>query len=321
MGKGVSPLSMESCAPVLTQNTLNRQGTFFSQERFIRAVAQSDKNFRSLKLQTENSPTHLFGLESVHRFNTRRVWLAPFGLYAYPTDGPGSEGRVSDLIGELKTFRTIAFQWSVRFDHGDLADRLERCGLDRREYTTQIIYLDGPYDAVFRGFSETTRNKIRRAERKGLIVRRATEPKDVSKYYGIYHKLKEQRADWNENYTQSLFSALVSLQDDVVFLIAELDKEAVAGGWFFRDGNSLMYWHGALDYGFKDYFPHYALLNHAVRLASEEGMRFFNMGGSAGKTSLEHFKSLWGANKVSCWGFVWKNPIWCAAARILKRTP
>jgi len=213
--------------------------TFFSQEKFIRAVVQAQmKNFRTLKIQPGNSGTHLFGLESTHKFNTRRVWLAPFGLYAYPL---GAGGRISDLVAALKTFRTIAFYWSVRFDHGDLADQLERCGLDRRENTTQVIYLTGPYDAVFRGFSETTRNKIRRAERKGLIIRRATEPGDVRSYCEIYQKLREQRGDWIDNYTESLFSALVSLTEDVVFLVAELDKQVVAGGWFFRDGNCLMY--------------------------------------------------------------------------------
>jgi lipid II:glycine glycyltransferase (peptidoglycan interpeptide bridge formation enzyme) len=306
---------MENRAPVLTPNTASRGDTFFSQERFIRAVAASQTNFRILKLRTEYSPAHLFGLESVHKFKTRKVWLAPFGLYACPMHTHGSYDCVPDLVAQLKSLRTIQFYWSVRFDHSELADQLERCGLERNESTTQILYLDRPYDAVFRGFSETTRNKIRRTERKGLVVRRATEPGDVSKYYGIYEKLREQRADWNSNYSQSVFSALVSLKKDVIFLLVELDMNAVAGGWFFRDGNSLMYWHGALDYEFTNYFPHYALLNHAVRLATEEGMSYFNMGGSAGKTSLEQFKSFWGARKVPCWWFEWQNPMWSFVSR------
>ena len=306
---------------MLSPNTSDHNGTFFSQEKFIRAVVEAETtNFRTLKLQTGNSPTHLFGLASTHKFNTRRVWLAPFGLYAYPINGADGS-RISDLITELKTFRTIAFYWSVRFDHGDLANQLERCGLDRREYTTQVVYLTGPYDAVFKGFSETTRNKIRKAERKGLVVRRATEPEDVSSYYEIYQQLRGTRGDWTENYTESLFSALVSLTDDVVFLLAELDKQPIAGGWFFRDGNSFMYWHGALDYRFKDYFPHYALLNHAIHLASEEGMSAFNMGASVGKESVEHFKSLWGSHKVPCWWFTWENPIWASIATVRKRIP
>jgi Acetyltransferase (GNAT) domain len=310
---------MESCAPVLSPNTSDCEGTFFSQERFVRALVQAETaHVRTLKLETANSPLYLFGLETIHKFNTRRVLLAPFGLYAYPIHGHGSDNYVSALVAELKTFRTIAFQWNVRFDHGDLADQLQRCGLDRREHTTQVIHLDRPYEAVFRGFSETTRNKIRRAERKGLVVRRATENRDVSTYYGIYQKLRGQRADWNEMYTESLFAELISLREDVIFLLTEIDKKAVSGGWFFRDGHSFMYWHGALDYEFKDYFPHYALINHAIRLASEERMSAFNMGGSGDNASLEHFKSLWGARKVPCWSFDWENPIWAPIVKVRK---
>jgi Acetyltransferase (GNAT) domain len=302
---------------VLSPNTSDHDGTFFSQEKFIRAVVQAEmKNFRTLKLQTENSLTHLFGLESTHKFNTRRVWLAPFGLYAYPIHG--ADGRISDLVVRLKTFRTIAFYWSVRFDHGDLADQLERCGLVRHEYTTQVLYLDRSYDAIFRGFSQTTRNQIRQAERKGVIVRRATENRDVSTYYALYQKLVGQRTDWGEIYTESLFAELVSLRNNVIFLLAEVDQQAIAGGWFFRDGNSLMYWHSVLDYDFKHYFPHYALINNAIRLASHEGMSSFNMGASLSKASLEQFKSVWGARKVPCWSFVWQNPIWVSISKVRK---
>lgn len=310
---------MEGRAPVLSPNRSDREGTFFSKEKFIQAVVQSETaNVRILKLETENPPAHLFGLERAHKFNRRSVILAPFGLYASPIDPYGSYDCVYALVAQLKTFNTVSLDWSVRFDHSNLADRLEECGLRRREYTTQVIYLGLSYDAVFSGFSETTRNKIRRAERKGLVVRRAIENRDVSIYYALYQSLVAQRADWGEVYPESLFTELVRLQDDVIFLVTEIDNKAISGGWFFRDGNSMMYWHSALDYEFKRYFPHYALINHAIRLACEERMNSFNMGASGGIASLEHFKSLWGACKVPWWWFVWQNPIWASISKIRK---
>src|ERR1700730_6997759 len=176
MGKGVYPLAMECRAPVSTVNISAREGTFFSQERFIRAVAKAETaNVRILKLQHANSAVCLFGLERVHKFNRRSVLLAPFGFSAYPIHADGFGNCVSPLVAQLKTFRTIHFEWNVRFDHGDLADQLEGCGLNRFQDTTHVLYLDRAYDSLFRGFSETTRSKIRRTERKGVIVRRATK--------------------------------------------------------------------------------------------------------------------------------------------------
>lgn len=319
MGKGVYPLAMENRGPVLTAARSMCEATLFSQERFIQAVVQAETaNVRAFKLQAPNSPVHLFGLERTHRFNRRSIALAPFGLYACPIHAHGSYDCVPALVALLKSFHTIQFYWSVRFDHSELADQLERCGLKRRASTTQVLYLDRPYDALFRGFSETTRNQIRRAERGGLVVRRSTEDQDVSAYYALYQKLLRQRPDWDAVYSESLFCELLCLENDVLFLLTEVDKNVISGGWFFRDGNSLMYWHSALDYEFARYFPHYALINHAIRLACQEGMNFFNMGSSLGIKSLEQFKSFWGTYKVPCWSFVWENPIWTSILRARK---
>jgi hypothetical protein len=318
MGKSIYSLSVENRARV-TPNTSTCEGTFFSQERFIQAVARAETaNVRTLKLQAANSPAHVFALERSHGLNRRSVLLAPFGLYASPIYDHGSHDCVSALVAQLKTFRTITFHWSVRFDHSDLADRLDRCGLDRQEYTTQVLYLDRSYDAIFRGFSETARNQIRRAERKGVVVRRATERQDVRTYYALYQKMVAQRANWATIYPESLFFELVSLKDDVIFLLTEVDNKAVSGGWFFRDGNSFMYWHSVLDYEFSRYFPHYALINHAIRLASQERMSSFNMGASLGTASLEQFKSFWGTHKVPCWSLSWQNPMWASVSKVRK---
>jgi hypothetical protein len=228
---------MENRAPVLTPNTATREDTFFSQERFIQAVVQAETaNVRVLKLQTGNSPEHLFGLERLHKFNRRSVLLAPFGLYAYPIRANGSYDCVPSLVAQLKSFQTIRFYWNVRFDHSGLADQLGRCGLNRRESTTQVLYLDRPYDAVFRGFNATTRNQIRQAERKGIVVRRATGNRDISTYYALYQRLVGQRDNWGEIYPESLFTGLVSLATDVIFLVTELQGRIISGGWFFRDG-------------------------------------------------------------------------------------
>jgi hypothetical protein len=304
----------------LSTKTADREVTLFSQERFIQAVVRAETpNFSTLKLHSTNSDLHLFGLQQNHKLNTRSVSLAPFGCYAHPIHLSGSYSPVSELVAQLKTFRTLFFCWNVRFDHVGLADQLERCGLDRREHTTQVLYLDRPYDALFRGFSETTRKEIRRADRKGVSVHRTTDLDDVASYYALYQKVMAERESWSGVYGQGLFNELVQLRKDVVFLVAKLDARLIAGGWFFRDGNSLFYWHCAMDYAFKQYFPYYAIVNRGIQSACTQEMETFNMGASMGISSIEQFKSFWGTKKVPYWTFTWQNPFWSTILRFRRR--
>jgi hypothetical protein len=308
---------MECQAHMLTSNIYVHEGTFFSQEKFIQAVACAEMaNVSVLKLQSANSPAHLFGLEHIRTRNRRSVSLAPFGLPAYPIGACQLNDSISVFLRQLKTLRTTGFEWNVRFDHHDLAKQLEGCGLSRFNDTTHVLYLSRPYDDIFRKFSESARNKIRRAIRKGVAVYSATEAKDVSTYYQIYKKMIAERSNWGVIHKESLFRNLFNLKEDVILLLAKLDGVVLSGGWFIRDGNSFRYWQGAMNYYYKSYFPQYAVIDHAIRLACSDNMSSFDFGQSRKIPSLEQFKSFWATQKVPCWTFLWENPIWLAIYRI-----
>jgi lipid II:glycine glycyltransferase (peptidoglycan interpeptide bridge formation enzyme) len=304
------------------------EGNFFSQQRFIEAVARAEggAGVRVLKVQSPKSPARIFGLERTHRFNIRSVSLAPFGLPAYPIDYDQSRDSASDLVGQLQTVHTLNLDWNVRFDHQDFAKQLTGCGLRSVEWTTHVLYLDRCYDALFRDFTASTRNQIRRAEREGVIVRPAMQYSDIAAYYTLYEKIINERK-WIAIYTLKFLKEMFELHDNVILLVAEYEKKIIGGGWYVRDGSSLFYWQSAIDYKYKNHFPMYAIINYAILLACRESMATFNMGGSGGLASLEKFKSFWGARKVPFWGFVWKNPIlspvrqiWSPVRRILERT-
>jgi hypothetical protein len=294
---------------------------FFSQERFIEAVARAEggRGVRVLKIQSANSPARIFGLERSHKFNTRSVSLAPFGLPAYPINYDRARDNVSQFVRQLQTMRTLSFDWNVGFDHHDLAKELTECGLNSTEWTTHVLYLDRSYDTLFRNFTASTRNNIRRAERKGVVVRRATKHSDISAYYILYERIANERK-WTDVYSLKLLEEVFALNNDVILLVAELSDTIIGGGWYVCDGESLFYWQSAIDYEYKYHFPMYAIINHAIRLACEQSMTAFNMGGSGDITSLEEFKSFWGARKVPIWGFVWKNPVLSPARRVFSKT-
>ncbi|HEY3620070.1 MAG TPA: GNAT family N-acetyltransferase [Candidatus Sulfotelmatobacter sp.] len=288
-----------------------REGNFFAQERFIEAVvrAEGGAGVRVLKVQSEKSPPYIFGLERIHRLNIRSVSLAPFGLPAYPIDYDRSRDNTSQLVGQLKTMGTLGLDWNVRFDHQDLAKQLTECGLKSVEWTTHVLYLDRYYDALFSNFNASTRHKIRRAEREGVVVRRTNKYGDLKAYYQIYETCFRERK-WDFVYSLKLLEELLELSDDVLLLVAESQGTIIGGGWYIRDGDSLFYWKSATNYGYdyKHHYPMYAIMNYAIRLACAESMTSFNMGGG-NIASLEQFKSFWGTRKLPIWGFSWKNPV------------
>jgi hypothetical protein len=306
---------------VLIPTISPRQGTFYSQERFIEAVASAEGNpsVRVLKIQSGKSSACIFGLARIRRLNRQTISLAPFGFPAYPIGDTRLNGCISGLVGQLQRIRTVSFDWNVRFDHVELANELTDLGLSRTEYTTQVLDLDRPYSALFRAFSETTRKEIRRAARKGVVVRQTTNPDDVARYYMLYRKVIAERREWNYVYSQPLFEKLFQLRENVILLVAELNNMIIAGGWFIRDDDSLFYWQCAMNYEFEHYFPYYAIVSHGIQLAADNGMKTFNMGTSPGKPSIEQFKSFWGTRKVPQWTFAWENPLWSSISRIRRR--
>jgi lipid II:glycine glycyltransferase (peptidoglycan interpeptide bridge formation enzyme) len=302
---------------MLTSNICAPGGTFFSQENFIQAVARAEiANVRVLKLQSTNSPAHLYGLEYIRTHNRRSVSLAPFGLPAYPIGDRRLDKSIPSLLEQLKTLRTVDFEWNVRFDHYDLAKCLADSALNSAQCTTHVLFLDRPYENLFRKYSETARNKVRRAERSGVVVDRALDDSEVEAYYSLYHNVATERPSWSTIYKRSLFDEIFQVKDFVILLTVKFDGKLIGGGWFIRDGDSLFYWQGVMNYAYKRYFPHYALIDSAIRYASKGSMVSFNMGASLGVATLEQFKSFWGARKVPCWTFVWRNPVWRSVARI-----
>jgi lipid II:glycine glycyltransferase (peptidoglycan interpeptide bridge formation enzyme) len=304
----------------MTSKLSGREGSFFAQERFIEAVvrAEGGTGVRVLKVQSDKSPACIFGLERIHKLNIRSVSLAPFGLPAYPIEYDQSRDSATELVGQLQTTRTLGFDWNVRFDHQDFARGLTECGLKSVEWWTHVLYLDRCYDAVFRNFHASTRNNIRRAERKGVVVRRATKWADLQDYYQIYETVFRERK-WTDIYSPKFLEEVFKLSDDVLLLVAELRGTIIGGDWFVRDGSSLFCWQSAMNYKYKHYFPMYAIINYAIRLACAESLTSFNMGGGD-IASLEQFKSFWGARKVPIWGFVWKNPVLSPARRVFSKT-
>ena len=293
--------------------------TLFSQERFVRVFANAD----GIKADAAQFPRSartrgvIYGLVRKSSFGRRFVSLAPVGLYAHPCNYGDLAACVGAIVRDVRTFGTLGFEWNVRSDHRELADRLMALDLSLAMSSTHVLQIDGGYDGVFKKFNATMRNHIRRSERGGVLVRSSIERNEIDAYLRIFSETVERGTAPNAK-RKRLFEDLLRLDSDVRFLVAEVNGTMVGGGWFFYDGDSMMYWHGASDRRFSRVFPACAVLWQAIRLACDAGMKTFNFGASNGIETLERFKSSWGAEKRLCWKFAWNNQLWATASKLRK---
>lgn len=297
----------------ISQDVMHYSGssepTLFSQARFLDILTRSIGNCRPVELIAKSNSS-MVGAETVHSFGRRSISFCPFGLYAHPAGINDLGETVRTFVGQLRAFRTTSFDWNVRFDHELLAGELAKLGIQHKRTRTHVLRLGLNYQATVKSYHAAASKNIRRADRAGVFVRAARSLEDVREYYKIHTKLAATKGNYGSLYPVKLFEALIDLEHDVIFLVAQFKKKLIGGGWFFRDGHTIMYWHGAMDPEYSKYEPGYATIDCAIRLAHDDGRHYFNFGGSSGITSLEQFKAMWGARPEYCWRFVWRNPMW-----------
>ena len=152
---------------------------------------------------------------------------------------------------------------------------------------------------VYAGFhrSQVQRN-IRRAEREGLTVRRASRPHDlVDTFYQLHLRTRRRqgipvqprrffRLLWDTTITTGLGSAL----------IVEMSAQPIAAAVFLTWNGTVIYKFGASDPSNWSLRPNHLLFWHAIRAACEQECRWFDFGRTdIGQEGLRNFKLSWGA--------------------------
>jgi hypothetical protein len=280
--------------------------TLFSQRHFVDAVVRSGfQSYRAFDVGTMvGVATGSLG---------RRVYLSPLGLYA----APENFGSVTTAIDQLMSHRNRSFRWVVRFDHEPIARQLRARGARETVSSTHVLTITGSHSDQFAKFSDTRRRQVRKSATEGVTVRRGRTGADANAYFAIHRSLSgsKGRAD---DYPAELFRELVTL-DEALLLLAEKAGAVIGGALFFRDGDSLFYWHGASDRAYSKAYPTCAIFDQAIRLACDERRRTVNFGASLGVSSLEDFKGSWGATPQAYWKFEWTHPGWAIAKRVQAR--
>jgi len=165
-----------------------------------------------------------------------------------------------------------------------------------------LLALEPDADALLRTFhrSQVQRN-IRKAERSGVVVRRATTAEELTGTFYRLHLGTRRRLGvpvQPRRFFVRLWERM--LEPGLGFvLIAEADGAAVAAALFLAYGDTVVYKYGASDAGSWGLRPNHAIFWDAIRWSCEAGYRWFDWGRSdLGDESLRRFKSHWGSEEL-----------------------
>jgi lipid II:glycine glycyltransferase (peptidoglycan interpeptide bridge formation enzyme) len=169
-------------------------------------------------------------------------------------------------------------------------------GWSAEEEICQVLDLpDDPARLFEDAFTSQNRNKIRKAEKLGLQVRRSDARPDLERYAELY---AESAARWQlETPLPRAFFVALAAAPGVDVWLAERAGECVAALLNFRCGGQIMNWGNVSRRDAWGASPnnllHWRALESACR--DRSGPRLYNFGGSTGLPGVETFKTAFGA--------------------------
>ncbi len=229
-------------------------------------------------------------------FGGRRWVSLPFTDYCPPLLPPGNDGE--ELAAELgESHRRAAV--------GELQVRAALPGGVFRARTaavTHTLTLDADPHAVFKQFhrSQVQRN-VAKAEKSGLVIRRAETVDDVVGTFYALHLRTRQRLGapvQPRRLFRLLWERMIAADLGHVLLVYQGDT-AVAGAVFLAWGSTVTYKYGASLEEAWHLRPNHLLFWTAIRQACERGYRAFDFGRTdVDNQGLRAFKSGWGAEET-----------------------
>lgn len=257
-------------------------------------------------------------LIELERFARRRgaLWLKLDPDVIAATGVPGEPDDAPNAIGDrwLHTLRARGWQYSssqVQFQN------------------TITLDLTPSEDALLAAMSQTTRRKIRLAEREGVTIRDGTLA-DLPLLYDLYKQTGERdqflirppayyQLAWRSFMETGLAHAL----------IAEYDGVALAHVILMHVGQTCWYFYGASSESHRDKMPNYALQWHAIRWAKGRGYRLYDFWGAPDR--FDESDRLWGVygfkrgfrgevhRHIGAWDYAPFPPLYALATHSLPR--
>jgi len=174
---------------------------------------------------------------------------------------------------------------------------LEEMGfIVRNPFLYSIVPLKG-VEENWKMLSKKHRRNVRLAEKRGVLVERATRLEEVKEFYRI---LAENYRDFGtpifrRGFLENIWERL-SPEGLVTLLLAKHKGQIIGGHLLLHSRDTLISKYSACRKRFLKLYPFYALYWWAIKVGIEENLSYFNLGTTHKEnTGLIDFKTRWGA--------------------------
>lgn len=209
----------------------------------------------------------------------RAIWLKIDPDVIAATGIPGDSEDTPDPTGQALIQALTARDW--------------RFSADQVQFRNTVnVDLSLPEDQLLAAMSQSTRRKVRIAEREGVTVRPGTLD-DLGLLYDLYRVTGERDGflirppEYYQHEWRYLMDAGLAQP-----LIAEVDGTAIAHVILFHFGRKCWYFYGASSNEHRDKMPNYLLQWEAMRWAKTRGYAIYDMWGAP--NVFDESDSMWG---------------------------
>ncbi len=284
------------CAEAFALAARAPEATFYHTHAWSAALVRAFARMRAgaLLVRDGGDVVGAMPFVDVHVGPAVRRWSMPLGTYGGPLTEPGLDASAREAVRRALLDAFFRSRRGRVIDVGfvDFPGIGDVPGTRAVTSTTHMVALDADFDVVVRErFASDRRKRMRNARRLGVTVRRARSAADVDAFYRVYLG-RVRELGGTPPHPRVLFDALLELGADgaVRLHVAEHEGRIVGGHCNFHFADTVIAWYGMVDAVGRRVQAGTLLYAECLREACEEGYRWYNLGSSAGRESLERYK-------------------------------
>lgn len=258
-------------------------------------------------------------LRSSSRTGLKHIQAFPLGGYTCVLD---ADAKPADALSASAAIAAVGASADVvTLVYWPLAPQPVARKAGRMEHEAAVVDCANGFESVVAGVRGVTRRMAGQAARRGVTCAPCKKTRaDIDDYYEL---LREASVGWGLSeppYSRALIDALMERGgDDVEVWFAQADGERIAGGIIFYGAEELFFWSAAMRRTHSQLRPSNALNLALMERACERGLRWYNLGASAGLAGVERFKTDLGANAVTYPEFTFKRTSYVIYERVRAR--
>jgi hypothetical protein len=255
-----------------------------------------EKNFKWLKFEHYLYKDEiLLSLARYKIFGREKLISHPFCEYGGPLPlKQGISGR------EFKNNLFSSFRNPLKISlHPEISRYFNESGLKEPDSSRDAYFIENisqkSEDEIFSSFRKTLRHSLRIADR-NIEIEKCKDKKDLRDFYNLY--LKTVRRHKTIAYPYSFFEYFFNnTNNKAEIVLAKLKDKIIAGSIFLFYDKYIHYFLNASDGKYKDLRANYLILWNQIKNYLGTGYEVFDFGGTGRGSSLEVFKSGWGAKR------------------------